>query len=480
MTTTLGSHKEPPPPLLCLPPVIRHRIYRFLGLASWNGSPYTFDLSGPGREIRQFWDWEEQCPHDFHGLLLSCHDIHAEAAALLYSGNRFVLYYTVPGSLQPLLALTATALSSLAALKIVLTQASCHQQIRNRDGRDCCLYQYRSRSNAIPTCNRQYHVRQHQYPLLSPLAAFEGDNDPSTGAQTLVREWHAAAGHLSPYVTPGRLELSLVCDIDPRHEQAIELARSALEPLLLLPLLRACHIRLCHMPDSRLRQLAQDAALQSYGMSTPYLEPSSTKSSTSEILNLNVDYPYKRFAATQFLREVIPPHCVAHLRFLELVFPPYLPSTWPQTDHPATRDWCETVGWLRDKINGPGLTLRLVMTKHDYDARPQDNRTITTAEGDMIHRAYMDILQALKRLAEGTNGLAKFYADLRYPWEQTAESEDQWTGRYEGSWLQERERELKESAERYVMGDRYDNLYANDKKEPQKSLWQHVFDKHDP
>ncbi|KAK3295062.1 uncharacterized protein B0H64DRAFT_402507 [Chaetomium fimeti] len=612
---TLGSRAKPAPPLLRLPPVIRRHIYRFLGLASWNGSPYGFDLNGPRRQVSWLaWAWEEQNPNDFHGILLSCRDLHAETAALLYSANRFILYYTNPGSLQPLFALTPMALSSLASLKVVLNQASCHQRIQNHDGRDCCLYQCDWHSSAVSsTCERQFHSREHQPPLLSP--APEGDDDPSEATRALLGEWQAAASHLSPYVTPGRLELSLVCDIDPKHEQAVELARSALGPLLLFPLLRSCHIRLCKTPDSRLRQLAQDAVLQSTGLSAPYAKPTSTRSTlvtlprelrlrileltdlvtpskevwwsrdnpkyvwwdmggtghcvdnawsdcqfnacwhrtrtrirahggssigcfchrrhaafsasctcwaapgpalflicrtlyrdaqlvffttnrfvvhdfrmlppfsmphprrgNSEIVIVN--YPLKRLAASQFLREVVPAHCLAHLRFLELVFPPYLPSTWPGTDHPAMRDWWETVGWLRDKINGPALTLRLVVTEHKYDAPGGDNPIITAAEGAIVHRAYMDLLQPLKQLAEGTDGLSRFYADLRYPWERTAESLEARPEDDEPNWFREEKKALKKTAERYVMGDRYDSVYANDKEEPKHSLWQHVTYRH--
>ncbi len=32
------------PPLLRLPPAIRHHLYRYLGVASWTGHPYAFDL----------------------------------------------------------------------------------------------------------------------------------------------------------------------------------------------------------------------------------------------------------------------------------------------------------------------------------------------------------------------------------------------------------------------------------------------------
>ncbi|KAK4155744.1 hypothetical protein C8A00DRAFT_41672 [Chaetomidium leptoderma] len=585
MTTMLGRRKEPAPLLLRLPPLIRHGIYRFINT--------PLDLDQPS-------------PDKFHGLLLSCRDIYAEAAALLYSANRFVLHYTDPGSLEPLLALTAPALSSLATLKIVLNQASCHQRTRDYYFQDCCLYRSNFRS---PPCGG-IHPHQHQRPLLS--SAPEGNDDPLAAAQALLGEWRAAASHLSPHITPRRLELSLVCDIDPQHEKAVDLANSALEPLGLFPLLRSCHIRLCKTPDSRLRQAAQDAVLQSYGISTPYLKPTSPKATFVTLpreLRLRIleltdlvtpnkevwwsrqdskylwsdaggcldclqntwshcqffecwyrtitykrtrtgpfvgcfcrrrhaafsatctcwappgpalflvchalyrdaqlvffsanrfivhdfqsslpwalpcaasgmlrqDYPYKRLAASQFLQEVIPTHCIAYLRFLELVFPPYLPPTWPQTDHPAMRDWRETVGWLRDKINGPALTLRLVGAGISYNTPEHYAETITVAEGDMIYRSYMDLLQPLKQLTEGPGGLARFYADLPYPWQWTEESENHWRGENGEEWRDDKKRVLKKNAERRVMGDRYDRLYANGKEEPGQSLWQHVFYQH--
>lgn len=613
-----GPKKQSAPPLLRLPPAIRHRIYRFLGLASWDGSLYSFDLNGPRPQVHWLrWGWEEQNPNEFHGILLSCRDLHVETAALLYSANRFVLRYTNPGSLQPLFALTTTALTSLAALKVVLNQASCHQQIQNHDGKDCCLYRGGWRLNAaISTCERHRHSPHHQLPLLGP--APEDDHGPSKIVETLIGEWHNAANHLSPYVIPKRLELSLVCDIDPQHEKAVDLAKSVLEPLHLLPLLRSCHIRLCKTPDSRLRQLAQDAVLQSSGMSTPYVKPNSPKPAlvtlprelrlrileytdlvtpnkevwwsrdqcqyvwwdmagggrcldmwsdchfnacwhrtrtdirvhggstigcfchrrhaassatctcwaapgpalflvcrawfqdaqlvffsanrfivhdftmltpwtipdapygrrwNSEIAK--VAYPYERLAASQFLRDIIPGHCLAHLRLLELVFPPYLPYTWPETDHPAMQDWWDTVAWLRDKINGPALTLRLIAIRYASDS-PTESPIITVAEGNMAHKAYMDLLQPLKRLAEGTDGLSRLYASLAHPWERTEENENRRTvdqDIIDGSWLLEEEKALKESAERLVMGDRYERLYANGK-EPQQSLWRHVLETH--
>jgi hypothetical protein len=76
-------------------------------------------------------------------------------------------------------------------------------------------------------------------------------------------------------------------------------------------------------------------------------------------------YPFERFVASQFLREVVPAHCLAHLRFLEFVFPPYLYDHWPQPEDPAMQDWCLTVDWLRDKINARGLTVSFVAENVD-------------------------------------------------------------------------------------------------------------------
>ncbi|EAQ84599.1 predicted protein [Chaetomium globosum CBS 148.51] len=485
MTATVELRKTSAPPLLRLPPAIRHQIYRLLGLVSWNGYPYNFELNGPGPQVFwNTWSWEQHSTSDFHGLLLSCRHLHAETATLLYSANRFVLRYANPGSLQPLFALSRTALTSLAELKVVLNQTSCHHPVQKYDYEDCCLYKSGwSLTAVISTCEQRYHSHHHQLPLLGPVP--EGDSDLSDTVQALLSEWHAAANHLSSYLTPKRLELSLVCDIDPRHEKAVELAKSALKPLSLLPLLRSCHIRLCKTTDSRLRQLAQDAALQStvhdFTILTPWSVPeipfSYMYNSTSETAKM--EYPYERLAASQFLRQVIPGHCIAQLRFLELVFPPYRPYTWPETDHPVMRDWRETVAWLRDMINGPALTLRLIAIRYTSDSDFEG--PITVAEGDKVHRAYMDLLEPLKALAEGANGISKFYASLRHPWELTFENENRRTGMedfFEDSWLQAEERALKQRAERHVMGDRYESLYANGRKEPPQSLWHHVLKRH--
>ncbi len=181
-------------------------------------------------------------------------------------------------------------------------------------------------------------------------------------------------------------------------------------------------------------------------------------------------YPYTWFAASHFLREVVPPRALAHLRFLELVFPPYLPPSWPETQHPALQDWWTTITWLRGKINRPALTLRMVVVHVDGGAPPSYRRLIAVAEGDAMLKAYMDLLEPLVPLAR-EDGLARFYARLPFPWRWTEESGAR--PRDGQTWPHTRAA-VKERAEPYVMGGRYENLYVNGREEPRLGDWDDV------
>jgi hypothetical protein len=138
------------------------------------------------------------------------------------------------------------------------------------------------------------------------------------------------------------------------------------------------------------------------------------------------------------------------------------------------QDWCETVDWLRDKINAPGLTLRLVVAEVS-DFTPDCYRpTITFEEGRMIMSAYKGLLRPLAQLAD--NGLARFYADLVHPWELAERSNSDHTHYW--NLMQRRKKKIKEFAERRVMGDRYESLSANDKEEPEPSSWTESYYSH--
>lgn len=591
-------------PFLRLTPRIRHRIYRYLGLATRDGQypSYRFDLRHGGESS------SDTAPHPsrFYGLLLTCRAIYAEAAPLLYSANHFILHYAHvhPQPLGPLLALTTSSLAALTSLTIVLSQASCHHPDEYGPYPDCCFQGSEDELGDGTYRCKTHHSDLHSLPLLGSTSegnnAAEGDDDDNfVAAQALQSEWHSVTAHLSFSITSGRLDLALVCDIDPHHERTLEFALFITTPLRLLPPLKSCHIRLCKTPNPQLQQIAQDSVMQACGISTPSSKPSTllTLATLPRELRLRIldytdliapsrevtwsrqyrgyitfsseslhshdrpyrrqlfhcryndgprpfigcfcrrrhsafsfrckcwtppgpalflicrtlsqdaqlvffscnrfivhdydacppwelpdvsygldeltptrDYPNERLAVSQFLREVVPTPCLGHLRFLEVVFPPYPPSSWPQAGHPAIDDWWETVDWLQDKINLPGLTLRLVGARRARVWAPDAySATITVCEGDAIMRAHMAILRPLTQLAH--NGLARFYANFICPWLWTEELQPQEYYKRLNC-LGDRKREIKEQAERYVMGDRYEGLYANNKKEPERSFWE--------
>ncbi|KAK4234207.1 hypothetical protein C8A03DRAFT_47411 [Achaetomium macrosporum] len=562
MAHQLDSQTTPLSPLLRLSPRIRRRIYYYVGLASW-GSPYKFSLA-TGAALKR-----APNPSCFHGLLLSCRAIYQESAALLYSANQFI------ASLLRLRALTARSLQSLSNLTIVLHEESCRRFGVYASDWLCCV-----------------HGRASSWGSEMCLTLEHNDNNKLTAAQALLDEWHSTAAHLLSHATPGRLVLSVICDMDPRHPRALGVAKSIVAPIRLLPpsYLRACHIRLARKPDHRLQQLAQDAVLEACGIGTPSLKPPSNATAATlttlprelciRILEYNdlvtprrevtwsrqdrgymlynrghnkchsaqffncwfgqrtnccfcrrrhaafsltckcwappgptlflvccalyedaqfvffssnrfivhdfnycapwdrpcppepeedqegptstYPYPNERLAVSQFLREVVPVRSLSHLRFLELLLPPYRPPNWPGIHHPAMTDWRATLDWLRGKINPPGLTLRLMVADlpyKDLSWEPDDmlisfpndimdcyHDTITIDEGEAIMKAYMDFLQ--RALMEAIT------PDVPNPHIRKGDP---------------RERALKKCAERYVMGDRYKTLYANDRKEPQFS-----------
>lgn len=178
-------------------------------------------------------------------------------------------------------------------------------------------------------------------------------------------------------------------------------------------------------------------------------------------------YPFNRFAASEFLRDIVPVHCLPHLRFLELVFPPYIPEGWLQREHPAFQDWGATVEWIRGRVNAPALTIRVVMADFGDD-EGIGREDLTDRQGEMILDAYKLIMAPLKPLVQ-VDGLAGFYAHAAYPWRWTKSSFHH--VRLEAPWkfyklLAKRDQELKERFESLVRGGK-----VHSGEEPGESLW---------
>ncbi|KAK4233467.1 hypothetical protein C8A03DRAFT_19470, partial [Achaetomium macrosporum] len=203
-------------------------------------------------------------------------------------------------------------------------------------------------------------------------------------------------------------------------------------------------------------------ALMPWDLPDEQYEPPDSASTTRS-------YPYERLLASEFLRDIIPVHCLAALRFLELVFPPYVPHGWPNSEPAAILDWRDTVDWIRDKINAPALTFSLVMVDfHGHDV-PNRRQNLTKDQGHQIIKGYSSILLFLRPLARD-GGLAGFYIQPAYPWRWNPGAIQNIQQHH--NWLAEAEQEIKENAEEFVFG-RKD---ARNKAEPRKSTWQRWYD----
>lgn len=249
----LNHCPQPPHPTtspclpLRLPPLLRHRIYLYTGAARFDGHPYTHYLNRR-KEPSSFRTESDPPPaRNFAGLLLSCRALYAEAAALLYSANRFVIFYSHQGSLAPLRALSPTSFASLASLKIVVNKSSCHDPIDScHYPPSCCCDGPEIEMRASRYHCARYHGGLHSHPLPTSNPASSASNLTSTmsklAVKAMLHERHDTAAYMSAHISTGCLALSLVCDFDPHHEYTLEAARLTVAPLALFPPLKDCHI----------------------------------------------------------------------------------------------------------------------------------------------------------------------------------------------------------------------------------------------
>lgn len=241
-------------PILCLHSSLRHRIYLHTEILVRypDGKHAILNLNG-GNSEPSYYAYKPEYKLGFHGLLVCCRTIYAEASALLYSSNRFIIRYWEKQSLSPLRKLTPSSLSSLTHLKIVLNQSSCHH--RNPSWFEDCDRVCDDKRGPKKDSDRENESKAvlgsglHDAPL----------DIRESGAKALLAEWHSVVEHFSRHSSPQNLELCVVCDV---RQDDLESAREAVEPISLFPELRNCHIRLSRNPTPQLQRMAHDAALK--------------------------------------------------------------------------------------------------------------------------------------------------------------------------------------------------------------------------
>ncbi|KAH6623323.1 hypothetical protein F5144DRAFT_595516 [Chaetomium tenue] len=181
-------------------------------------------------------------------------------------------------------------------------------------------------------------------------------------------------------------------------------------------------------------------------------------------------YPFDRYAASHFLCEIVPPHCLTHIRFLELVFPPYVPHGWPRAKHSAAQDWSATVSALRDYINAPALTIRLVMADFHVGV-PFGREVMTKPRAKKILDGHICVMDPLIPLVQ-EDGLAAFYMEGAHPLIWLPDTLDRSLD--DDGLLTRMRRRMKEISEKYVRGD--DISPGSVKPEPRRSTWWFWYD----
>lgn len=267
------------PPILRLPPQVRHHIYLHTSVVPFVRSineyhvPRNLDALHLHPRVSDLHRRNQKSRYrGFHGLLCSCRLIYNEVSTLLYSSNDFFILYSDKGSLEPLRNLTPHSLSKIRRLKIILNEASCptgygggtewritecdHEALPVGTGYEAGRVSWRAGIDAefMPKFDDEgYYLEGRERPLKSgqPLA------------ETALTEWSATIGHISSCITPKFLELCLVCDVDPRD---VEIAKRIVAPLARLPLLRNCHLRLSTIPTTTLNDLVRSTVLQACGI----------------------------------------------------------------------------------------------------------------------------------------------------------------------------------------------------------------------
>ena len=187
-------------------------------------------------------------------------------------------------------------------------------------------------------------------------------------------------------------------------------------------------------------------------------------------------YPYDRLFASEFLRDIIPVHCLGDLRFLELVFPPYEPYGWPGSERATVLDWRDMVDWIRGKVNAPALTLRVVMA--DLHGGSGVRKYLTKDQGvQVIKEGYSTILQFLIPLAR-EDGLSGIYVQAAYPWRwtQATTSMLKLHADYGHGWVAGAEEHMKKGAEEFVRGKDSSLDLREIKAEPAKNIWQRWYE----
>ena len=158
--------------------------------------------------------------------------------------------------------------------------------------------------------------------------------------------------------------------------------------------------------------------------------------------------------AAYFLTQMVPLAALRHLRFWEVVFPPFR-TPWILAHESAYRQWQDTIVSVQDHLTLPALNLRIYFAdKLPYDDTSPSSPfriTMTKEQAIEIYKSYMRILMPL----QGLNRLSKLFVHVAWPWEWTERG--RWKRREERDSVEREVSDVERRLERMVMGMNYES-----------------------
>ena len=175
----------------------------------------------------------------------------------------------------------------------------------------------------------------------------------------------------------------------------------------------------------------------------------------------------ERFEASIFLQDIIPPHFIPRLKFLEFVFPP-LDEEYILPRGSALNDWDHTIDNIMPKLVQPNLKLRIYFADfYTSFQAPSFRKNITREEGlTKVVRVYMRIVRPLERLKN--YGLSQLFVHAAWPWSWNRIGRN--TRVWEKNVVKNDVSRIERRLETRVMGEDYDSVQLG-KRELEKSQW---------
>ncbi|KAH8589788.1 hypothetical protein B0O99DRAFT_745760 [Bisporella sp. PMI_857] len=249
-STTLRKRASPDAKchFLALPFSIRRQIYHEAGLLSGQMIHMNYWAT---RRRRHITSHQEDYDHrdDFHlpplplSLFAVCRVVGEELTRLFYGENRFAITRRAPRGLRALEQFRESTLAIINFLIVRVNLASCRGL--------CCGPPNRRCGNSHFPCIDPSH---HDAPL----------SHVSASHQTIISNWQRVCRRWAETVQPGHLSLYVICDCEDRR--TVDLI---VKPLLSVPILQDCGLRLARDYDDDLQSVAKETALRLTGRSTP-------------------------------------------------------------------------------------------------------------------------------------------------------------------------------------------------------------------